>query len=374
MPPPPCSRAPGAVETKERPGRRGGDGALLRSRHLRPAGVDRVAGRPGVVRPRAAVELRLQPRGGRALLRARGRRTTPASRSRTGASRTRRARTTTRTGTRSTPVDLRASLRLAHDAVTRARELADDAAPVERDLIEALAERFPAAEPPDDFARLEDRLRGRDGGRPRAPPRRPRRRRAVRRRDDEPHAVAAVGGRERRAGRGRPHARDQRVLERGDGAAGRVDAPGLAASLRPPDGDVGAPRAGARAADDAARRSSPAPATCSTCRRTSTCCAATTRAWSRATPPRSRRTTPYAEHAGDVGFYQLYRAHDHHFRIYGAMFAAQQQVALEASPRARGDADRGAAAHRGPADGGLARGVRADAAARARALRPAGTS
>ena len=40
-------------------------------------------------------------------------------------------------------VDLRASLRLAHEAVTRARELAEDAAPVERDLIEALAARFP---------------------------------------------------------------------------------------------------------------------------------------------------------------------------------------------------------------------------------------
>jgi hypothetical protein len=32
----------------------------------------------------------------------------------------------------------------------------------------------------------------------------------------------------------------------------------------------------------------------------------------------------YAAHAGDVGFYQLYRAHDHHFRIYGAMFGAQR--------------------------------------------------
>ena len=39
----------------------------------------------------------------------------------------------------------------------------------------------------------------------------------------------------------------------------------------------------------------------------------------------------YAEHAGDVGFYALYRAHDHHFRIYGAMFAAQEQVALDAA-------------------------------------------
>src|SRR5918997_241514 len=36
-------------------------------------------------------------------------------------------------------------------------------------------------------------------------------------------------------------------------------------------------------------------------------------------------------HAGDVGFYALYRAHDHHFRIYGAMFGAQRQVALDAA-------------------------------------------
>ena len=39
----------------------------------------------------------------------------------------------------------------------------------------------------------------------------------------------------------------------------------------------------------------------------------------------------YAAHAGDVGFYTLYRAHDHHFRIYGAMFVGQRQVALEAA-------------------------------------------
>src|SRR6202042_2650157 len=42
------------------------------------------------------------------------------------------------------PVDLHASLRLAHDAVGRAQALSDGAAPVERDLIEALAARFPA--------------------------------------------------------------------------------------------------------------------------------------------------------------------------------------------------------------------------------------
>jgi tetratricopeptide (TPR) repeat protein len=39
----------------------------------------------------------------------------------------------------------------------------------------------------------------------------------------------------------------------------------------------------------------------------------------------------YAEHAGRVNFYALYRAHDHHFRIYGAMFAGRRATALAAA-------------------------------------------
>jgi tetratricopeptide (TPR) repeat protein len=34
---------------------------------------------------------------------------------------------------------------------------------------------------------------------------------------------------------------------------------------------------------------------------------------------------------GPVNFYTLYRAHDHHFRIYGAMFAGRRAVALDAA-------------------------------------------
>src|SRR5687768_17844522 len=34
-----------------------------------------------------------------------------------------------------------------------------------------------------------------------------------------------------------------------------------------------------------------------------------------------------------MNFYTLYRAHNHHFRIYGAMFAGQSQVALDAAAR-----------------------------------------
>jgi tetratricopeptide (TPR) repeat protein len=39
----------------------------------------------------------------------------------------------------------------------------------------------------------------------------------------------------------------------------------------------------------------------------------------------------YVEEAGQLNFYALYRAHDHHFRIYGAMFAGRRASALEAA-------------------------------------------
>ncbi|MFA9272154.1 MAG: tetratricopeptide repeat protein [Baekduiaceae bacterium] len=44
----------------------------------------------------------------------------------------------------------------------------------------------------------------------------------------------------------------------------------------------------------------------------------------------------YAEREGPLNFYSLYRAHDHHFRIYGAMFSAQLGVALEAATALEG--------------------------------------
>src|SRR5262249_42059890 len=36
----------------------------------------------------------------------------------------------------------------------------------------------------------------------------------------------------------------------------------------------------------------------------------------------------YREQRGAMNFYTLYRAHDYHFKIYGAMFAGQSQAAL----------------------------------------------
>jgi tetratricopeptide (TPR) repeat protein len=39
----------------------------------------------------------------------------------------------------------------------------------------------------------------------------------------------------------------------------------------------------------------------------------------------------YVEEAGRLNFYSLYRAHNHHFRIYGAMFAGRRATALDAA-------------------------------------------
>jgi tetratricopeptide (TPR) repeat protein len=39
----------------------------------------------------------------------------------------------------------------------------------------------------------------------------------------------------------------------------------------------------------------------------------------------------YLEVAGRLNFYSLYRAHDHHFRVYGAMFAGRRATALAAA-------------------------------------------
>ncbi|MFF8316303.1 hypothetical protein ACF06V_03955 [Streptomyces bobili] len=41
----------------------------------------------------------------------------------------------------------------------------------------------------------------------------------------------------------------------------------------------------------------------------------------------------YVARSGAMNFYTLYRAHNHHFRIYGAMFLGRSQVALEAADR-----------------------------------------
>ena len=227
-------------------------------------------------------------------------------------------------------VDLRASLRLAHEAVTRARELAEDAAPVERDLIEALAARFPAAEPPDDFAAWKagyaDAME------------------AVHARHPADLDVAALYADammnltawqlwEVASGEPAEGARTleiQRVLEAAMALPGGSTHPGvlhLYVHLM----EMSAHPERALGAADTLRTLVPgAGHLLHMPTHIDVLCGDYARVVASNTAAIAADDA-YAEHAGDVGFYQLYRAHDHHFRIYGAMFAAQQQVALEAS-------------------------------------------
>ena len=75
-------------------------------------------------------------------------------------------------------------------------------------------------------------------------PRRPRRRGAVRRGSDERHSVADVGPPDRATGRGRPHRRGARRTRARPRHARGEEAPGRAAHVPAPDGDV--PDAGGR--------------------------------------------------------------------------------------------------------------------------------
>ena len=156
-------------------------------------------------------------------------------------------------------VELRSALRRAHESVERAAALAGDAAPVERDLIQALRKRFQAPEPVDDFTPWKA---------------------------DYADAMEAVRA---------AHPDDLDVATLCADAQMNLTAWQLwdVASGQPVEGArtrVISDNTKAIAADDR-----------------------------------------YVEHAGRLNFYALYRAHNHHFRIYGAMFAGQSQVALGAA-------------------------------------------
>ncbi len=69
--------------------------------------------------------------------------------------------------------------------------------------------------------------------------------------------------------------------------------------------------------------------TCSTCPPTSTCCAANYGGSCRRTVQRSGPTGNYLRRASAMNFYTLYRSHDYHFKIYGAMFLGRSRTALE---------------------------------------------
>ena len=271
-------------------------------------------------------------------------------------------------------VDLHASLRRADAAVTSAREAAAGAADVERDLIDALASGIPRPEPVEDFAPLKlayaDAMAGVHARHP----------------DDldvaalyadalmnlTPWQLWDVATGEPAAG-----ARTleiKRVLERALELPGGMAHPGLLhlyvhlmeMSAHPEQ----ALRRRRRAARPGPRRRAPA-AHADAHRR------ALRRLRPRGGRQRARRsppTTATPQHAGDVGFYTLYRAHDHHFRIYGAMFGAQRQVALEAAGALEAMLGEELLRVEVPPMADWLEGFVADAPARARALRRAGTS
>ena len=351
------------------------DGRLpLRSRRLQPAGVDRVAGRAGLVRPRAAVELRLQPRGGRALLRARGRRR-PRLRARAlGHRLRRRARTTTRTGTPSTPSTCAPRCGSRTTPSPARASSPTTRPPVERDLIEALARAVPGAPSRRTTSRpgrpaYADAMAG------------------VHARHPDDLDVAALYADammnltawqlwEVATGEPAEGARTleiQRVLEAAIGAARAGSTHPGVLHLYVHLMEMSAHPERALGAADALRDARPrTPVTCSTCRRTSTCSAATTRAWSPATPPRSPPTTPTPRTPATSASTRSTARTTTTSGSTGRCSSPSEQVALEAAGALEAMLTEELLRDRGPADGGLARGLRADAAARARPLRPLG--
>src|SRR5919112_1578640 len=206
-------------------------------------------------------------------------------------------------------VDLHASLRRAHAAVTSAREVAAGAADVERDLVDALAQRFPGPEPVEDFAPWKLAY-------------------ADAMINLTPWQLWEVATGQPAAG-----ARTleiKRVLEQALGLPGGMAHPRLLhlyvhlmeMSAHPEQalGPADALRTLVPDAGHLLHMPTHIDVLCGNYARVVAGNEAAIAADDR-----------YAAHAGDVGFYALYRAHDHHFRIYGAMFGAQRQVALDAA-------------------------------------------
>ena len=233
---------------------------------------------PSVVRPRAGLGLRVQPRRGDPLLRARRCPWTPNWRSRAGASRTRSDRTTTRRGRRSIPSTWRrrwrgpgwnSRLAVKGRAIcgrTRPDRRAASPLPHRRSRTTSTALAAGHAAYADAMVALAAGLS-----------RRHRRPDPGRRRAGQRHRMGAVGH----------HApvnprRVRRVVE-----AKRILDDALATRCRPRTsrcpaplpahhGDVGPPRGSRCPQRTCCAAWCPTPATCSTCPPTSTCCAVTT--------------------------------------------------------------------------------------------------
>lgn len=227
-------------------------------------------------------------------------------------------------------VDLRASLRVAFDAIQRARELASAAAPVEAALIDALARRFQSPEPVDDLDAWSADYADAMGEVFAAHP------------DDLDVATLHADSLMNltpwqlwELGSGRPASGARtldakRVLESALERPGGLTHPGLLhmyihlmeMSPRPEDALPVADALRNLVPDGGHLQHMPT--------HIDVLCGDYTRVVTdnaRAVAADDR----HVEHAGRLNFYSLYRAHNHHFRIYGAMFAGRRRDALESA-------------------------------------------
>ena len=295
-----------------------------------------------------------------------------SSRWRTGASPTPRARTTTSSGTPSTKMTCARRCVARERPAVRAVGLAATGSRLERDLIGALEARYPSDQPDGDLDAAKRRLRGRDGGGVPRAPRRSRHRGAVRRRAAEHHRVVAVGPRVRTAGRRSTDDRGQGRARGGDAGARRDDPSRDPALLHPPDGDVAAARGrpGRRrcpASAGAGRRAS-GPHADAHRRPRRRLRAGDHRQRAQRSPPTTGSWRPSGRSTST-------RSTARTITISGSTGRCSPgagEVALQAAAALEAALPGGAAARRGAADGRLARELRADAPARARALRDVG--
>jgi hypothetical protein len=70
-----------------------------------------------------------------------------------------------------------------------------------------------------------------------------------------------------------------------------------------------------------------------------------------------RADEKYFAREGAMNFYTLYRAHNYHFKIYGAMFLGQAAIALQTADQLHAVIPEKLLRGRNPANGGLARGL-----------------
>jgi tetratricopeptide (TPR) repeat protein len=228
------------------------------------------------------------------------------------------------------PVDLRASLRRAYDSSRRATELARDATPAERDLIWALTSRYPSPEPGDELAES-----------PKAYAQAMREVHALHPLDLDVAAlcadalinVTAWSLWELSSGRpadGAHTVEAKEVLESAMSRPGGRAHPGLlhfyihVMEMSP------TPEAALEAAD-ALRDLVP---DAGHLRHMPTHIDVLLGDYERVIAGNESAIAAddrQLAHAGPLNFYSLYRAHDHHFRIYGAMFAGREATALAAA-------------------------------------------